>query len=132
MPEGNVERTYRLFEAFNSGDREGFLALMDEAVEASPRIRGGLGGDLRGHLQLRQWWDDLFDLLPDFEIHPLEVHDLGDVTVAPTRYRGHGGTSRTPFDETNWIAYRWFRGRCVRWASKGDEAKALEAVGLQT
>ena len=131
MSEGNVERTYRLFEAFNSHDLDGFLELMDEAIEASPRMGGGLGSDLHGHDQIRQWWDDIFELLPDVVIHPLEIRDLGDVTVVPTRSRGHGGTSRTPFEETRWLAYRWSDGKCVRWVSKNDEADALKAVGRQ-
>ncbi len=129
MSEENVELTYRIMDAFHR-DLDAYVALMDDDVEASPRIVGGLGSTVHGHDGIRRWWTDLFDFMPDLAIEILEVRDLGDVTLTHTRYRGHGAASDTPFDDRNWLALRWRNGRCVRWSSKATEVEALEAAGL--
>ncbi len=129
MSEENVELTYRIMDAFHR-DLDAYVALMDDDVEASPRIVGGLGSTVHGHDGIRRWWTDLFDFMPDLAIEILEVRDLGDVTLTHTRYRGHGAASDTPFDERNWVALRWRNGRCVWWSSEATEVEALEAAGL--
>lgn len=128
MSQQNVALTRRVLDAFNSADLEAFVALMDEAVIASPRIAGGLGNSIHGHDGMRRWWGDLFDFMPDLSIEIVEARGLGEVTLIRTRYRGHGATSDAPFVETNWIAWRWRGAKCVCWASKATEAEALEAV----
>jgi len=130
MSQENVELTYRALDAFNRRDLEALLALMDEDIEAVPRIVGGLGSSVRRRGGMRRWWKDLFDLIPDLSIEIVAVRDLGDLTMADTRYRGHGAASDTPFDDRNWIALRWRNGRCVWWSSKATEVEALEAAGL--
>jgi len=129
MSQENVELTYRIMDAFHR-DLDAYVALMDDDVEASPRIVGGLGSTVHGHDGIRRWWKDLFDFMPDLAIEILEVRDLGDVTLTHTRYRGHGAASDTPFDDRNWIALRWRNGRCVWWSSKATEVEALKAAGL--
>jgi hypothetical protein len=59
------------------------------------------------------------------------VRDLGDLTLAAVRIRGHGAGSDTPLEETLWTPAEWRDGKCVWWANHGTEAEALEAVGLR-
>jgi ketosteroid isomerase-like protein len=131
MSEENVEMTRRALDAFNGGDLDSYLALMDGDVEAIPWIVGSLGETtVHGHEGIRRWWRDLFDVIPDLTVEVLEVWDLGEVTLVRSRYDGHGATSETPFVTTNWLCLRWRERKCVWWASKPTEAKALEAAGL--
>jgi ketosteroid isomerase-like protein len=44
MSQENVELGYRVFDAFNRRDLDGFLALMDEDVEAISRLAAVEGG----------------------------------------------------------------------------------------
>ena len=74
--------------------------------------------------------EDLFDAFPDFIVEVVEVRDLGDVTVAALRIRGHGAGSGTPAEETVWHVGRWRHGKVVWWRTFSTEDEALEAVGL--
>lgn len=65
MSRENVELTRRVHDAFNRTDLEAYVALMDEDVEAVPRIVGALGQTVRGQEGIRQWWKDLFEVVPD-------------------------------------------------------------------
>jgi hypothetical protein len=71
-----------------------------------------------------------FDVWPDVTAQPVEVRDLGDLTVAALHFRGHAAGSDIPLDETSWHVNRWRRGKCVWWRSFETRAEALEAVGL--
>ena len=131
MSEENVERARRAFDAFNRRDLEAFLATVDPEVELTTRYME-LEGDLyyRGHDGVRQWWQDLLAIFPDFSMEVLELHDLGDSGIAALRVRGHGLDSGVPIEETVWAAAEWRDGKVTRWRNFGSEAEALEAAGL--
>ena len=131
MSRDNVELTRRVHAAFNRADLDAYVALMDEDVEAVPRIAAILGQTVRGHEGIRRWWKDLFEVVPDLTVEVVEVRDLGDVTLVRATYGGHGAASETPIATTSWLSLRWRGGKCVFWISKPTEAEALEAVGLQ-
>ena len=130
MSQENVELVHRAVDAFNRRDLDAFLALMDDDVEVVPRAAAMEGETYHGHDGVRRWWKDLLDVFPDFTIEVVEVRDLGDLTVAALRVRGHGAGSDVPLDETIWQVARWRRGKCVWWRSFDTRAEALEAVGL--
>ena len=129
MSQENVELVHQAYDAIDRRDLDAFLALMDADVEARPRVVVMEGG-FHGHVGIRRWWADLIDFLPDFAVEVVAVRDLGDMTLAAVRGRGHGGGSDTPFDEAFWSAVKWRSGKCVWWGNYGTEAEALEAVGL--
>ena len=85
MSQENVELARRAHDAFNRADLEAYMALMDEDVEAVPRIVGTLGETVRGHDGIRRWWKDLFEIVPDLTVEVVEVRDLGDVTSCSKR-----------------------------------------------
>jgi ketosteroid isomerase-like protein len=116
--------------ALNRRDLGAFLALMDADVEALPRVVAIEGG-YHGHEGIRRWWEHLVDFLPDIVIETVAVRDLGDLTLAAVRIRGHGAGSDTPLAETLWTLAEWRDGKCVSWANHGTEGEALEAVRLR-
>ena len=95
MSQENVDLPYRAIDAMNRRDLGAFLALMDDDVEAVPRIVAMEGG-LHGHDGIRRWWENWFDVFPDYDIEVVEVRDLGDVTVAALRALGHGAAATCP------------------------------------
>ena len=129
MSQENVEMTYRGIDAFSRGDLDALLALMDDGVEGVPRA-ARMEGSYHGHDGVRRWWATLHEVWPDYTTEVVEVRDLGDLTVAAVRQRGHGAGSDIPMDETSWQVGRWRRGKCVWWGSFDTLADALEAVGL--
>lgn len=87
------------------------------------------GGLYRGHDGVRSWWESLFDIFADFSGESEEVRDLGDVTVARVRLRGHVMESDAPIEQTSWHVVEWRHKRNVWWRICRSEAEALEAAG---
>jgi ketosteroid isomerase-like protein len=131
MSQENVELFHETVDAFNRRDLDGFLALADPNVEFTPYVVA-LEGGYKGHDGVRRWWRDLFGVFPDWRIIAAEVRDLGELTLAILRVRGHGDQSGTPVDVTIWQLGQWsVDGKLVRMSNHGNEAAALEAVGLR-
>ncbi len=59
------------------------------------------------------------------------MRDLGDVTLAAVRMRGHVAGSDAPLDEAFWSPVEWYHGKCVWRGNYATEAEALEAVALR-
>jgi ketosteroid isomerase-like protein len=130
MAEDNVDLVYRAFDAVNRRDLDAFLALMSEAIVFVPRLLAVDGGELRGHEGVREWWVSILDAFPDFEATVLEARAVDSFTIGRMRYRGRGGGSSAPFEETIWLVSEWEDGRSVWAKSFRDEAEALRAAGV--
>jgi hypothetical protein len=129
MSQENVDLFHLAVAAMNHHDREAFMDLMDDRVEAVPRI-AAMEGNYHGHEGIRRWWEGLYGVFPDLTTEVAEVRDLGKLTFAALHLRGRGVGSATPIDEAVWHLARWQGGKCTRWGIYGTEDEALEAVGL--
>src|SRR5687768_15343024 len=98
MSRENVEVVRGGHDTFNRRDLDAYLALHDPDVEFTPyeRVIEGLG-PYRGHDDIRRWWDETLEVLPDVKVELNEVRDLGDLTLVRGSLRGHGAASRAPF-----------------------------------
>jgi ketosteroid isomerase-like protein len=130
MSQENVELAQQAFDAFNRRDIGAFLALMAPDVVAESRLAAMEGG-YHGHDGIRHWWQNLLDGFPDYTIETVEARELGNLTLATLRTRGHGADSDTPFVDTVWVVVDWRDRKAVRWRVLSTEAEALEAVGLR-
>jgi ketosteroid isomerase-like protein len=139
MLEENVEPAYRAFDAINRRNLGTLLALMDDDVDVVSRIvsmDGGLRGhdgmrrSLRGHDGMRRWWENLFNVFPDYDIEVVDVGALGNRIVAALRALGSDEGSDVPLEDTIWLASRWRHGKCVWWRTFYTRDEALEAAGL--
>jgi ketosteroid isomerase-like protein len=126
----NVELYYRVVDAFNRRNLDAFLALVDDDIEAIPRI-GPVEGVYQGKDGVRRWWTDLLDAFPDFAIEVVEARDLGAAIFAALRSSGHGVESETPFEARLWHVTRWRSGKLIWWRSFASQKEALEAAGLR-
>jgi ketosteroid isomerase-like protein len=131
MSKENVEVHHRAIDAFNRRDLDAFLVVAERNVEFSPLNLELEGGSYRGHDGVRSFWEDYLTVFPDFSVEVDEVRDLGDVTVAHVRLRGHGTGSAVPFEQPIWQVVEWRNEKCVWWHSFRSEEKALEAAGLR-
>jgi ketosteroid isomerase-like protein len=132
MSQENVELAHRAFDAFNQRDLDAFLAFMDPDVELKTRFME-VEGDayFRGHSGVREWWEALLAVFPDFRVEVLEVRDFGDRVIVGVRVHGHGLDSGVPIDEKLWMASRVRDGRVTWWRNFVSEGEALEAAGLR-
>jgi ketosteroid isomerase-like protein len=132
MSEENVELLHHAFDAFNRRDLDGFLALCDpdlEFISYWMQVEGG--GPYRGRDGVRDWWERLLDVYPDFTGEIEEVRDLGDRTIARVRVHAHGVASDMPMGVTMWLVAEYRHGKTTGWHFVRSEAEALEAAGLQ-
>jgi ketosteroid isomerase-like protein len=132
MPETNVDLLRRAHDAFNRRDLEAFVALAAPDVEITP-LTVELEGvaSYHGHDGLRSWWKDLLTVFPDFRTEIEEVRDLGHVTLARARLRGHGVESDAFFERPIWQVVEWRDQKAVWWRTFLSEGEALEAVALR-
>ena len=130
MSEEHIELFYRGYDALNRRDLEAFLEFMDPEVELMTRFME-LEGEpyYRGHDGVRQWWDGLFAVFPDFSGEVLEVREQDDFLIASVRVRGHGAEGGAPFEQVLWQVARFRDGKATWWRNFGSEAEALRAVG---
>ena len=129
MSQENVERYRQAARAFNDGDLDALLAVMDPEVEALPRL-APIEGGYSGHDGVRRWFESLNAAFPNVEAAVVDVRDLGHLTLAELRNRGRGAGSDTPFEQSSWHVAEWRDEKCIRWRVYGTRAEALEAVGL--
>jgi ketosteroid isomerase-like protein len=131
MSQENVDLLYRACEALNRRDLDAMLALQDPDVEFTPLLLEVEGGGSYRKLEgVRIWWNDLLGVFPDYRIEVDEVRDLGSVTVARVRGRGHGVESNAFSEATFWQVTEWRHKKAIWWHNFQNEAEALEAAGL--
>ena len=111
MSHENVELTRLAFQAFDDHDLDALLAMLDDDVEAFP-ILAGMDDGYHGHDGIRRWWAGL---LGTFPAEVVDLHDLGDLTIAVLRLRGHGAESDTPVDAAAWQVSQFRHGKCIGW-----------------
>ena len=95
MSQENVELAQQAFDAFNRRDIGAFLALMAPDVVAESRLVAMEGG-YQGHDGIRHSWQSLLGAFPDYTLETVEVRELGNLTLATLRGRGHGADSDNP------------------------------------
>jgi ketosteroid isomerase-like protein len=128
----NVELLHRGYDAFHRRDLDAFLTLCDPDVEfISYWLQVEGGGSYRGHDGVRDWWERLLDVYPDFTAEVEDVRDLGDRTIARVWFHGHGVASDVPIGQTMWQVAEFRHGQIIGWRFVSDEADALEAAGLR-
>ena len=128
MPRKNIELHRASIDAWNRRDLEAFLALADPEVEIAPLNVEMERAPYRGGDGLRRFWDDYLTVIPDFRVEIIEIRDLGAITVAGVRLRGHGTESDASFVQPTWQVAAWHDEKCVWWRSFRTERQALEAA----
>jgi hypothetical protein len=130
VSEQHLEAVRRACDAFNRRDWAAFVATMHEDIAAEPRLAAK--GGHRGYEGLRRWWDELFELFPDYRLEIEELRDLGDVTLVHLRGTGHGAASAAPVVDPIWQPMAWRDGRCIWWRLCATEEEALAAIRERT
>jgi ketosteroid isomerase-like protein len=130
MSRANGELLHHAIDAFNQRDLDAFLALCDPELEFISywmQVEGG--GPYRGHDGVRDWWESLLDVYPDFTAEIEEVRDVGNRTIARVRVNAHGVESDAPMAVTMWLVAQYRHGKTIGWHFVSSEAEALHAAG---
>jgi ketosteroid isomerase-like protein len=128
MSEENVEVVRRAYEAVRQRNFDAFLALHDAKVQLTP-LRPE-GATYHGYEGVRRYWEELFDVFPDFTAEIDEVRTLGNLVLVAARISGHGKGSEVPVGQPIWQLGELRAGKILWWRSFPSRSEALEAAGL--
>ena len=120
------------YEAFNAGDIEASLIILDpEIVWHTYIVPGPGGGTYHGHDGVRELWSDAHRIFGGFKNIPEKLFESGDRVVAFVRVEGVGAKSGVAV-ETRFAHVHTFRdGKVVRVESFEDREEALRVAGIQ-
>ena len=130
MSQQNVEIVRSAFEAWNAGDLDRVIELVDPELEFVP-FRSQLDGTAYiGADGMRRFARDSADEWEYLQIVPAEFHDAGDRVLLLGRYDARGRASGVDVEfPAAWVA-RLRNGRIVHLRSYSDREVAAEAAGL--
>jgi ketosteroid isomerase-like protein len=125
----NVKVVTGSFEHFN---RNGHFPewAYDPEVELENLPDSPLPGPYRGHDGLRQWREDIAEVLEDFQLEVEGVSDVDEGMAVVVRVRLRGSARHTgipvdlPMTTVNWVR----DGKIVRGQAFSDHGDALEAA----
>jgi len=123
-----LEVTRVMFDAFNRGDVEEYIAWCDPEAEWYPLL-ADIEGPRLGHDGMRAWLRETAQIFDEFAITADEVRFTGRVGVVFGHLTGRGRGSRVPFEQEVAITVE-FRGlRMYRARAYPTIDAALEAAG---
>ena len=133
MSRENVEAFKRGIAAWNRGDLDATLEVLDPEVEVHavmPAMLGGVSTIYRGHEGFRELFRDVHEVFVEHRIEISEIRDLGERIVAIGHLRGRGKESGAEVESP--IAYvdEFKNGKATRINDFLNPKDALEAAGL--
>ena len=133
MSQGNVGVVVGLIEAWNRGDRAGWLTGAHPEIEWSSAILREVEGRdaiTRGHAAMEAFWDE-WHALWNLTIEPSEVRDLGDTVLVLAEMRTEGKASGVATERSIGYVFEFEDGLIRRSTAYLSPAEALEAAGLR-
>ena len=130
MSQENVEVVRALFEAWNRGDIEGYLANLSSDVEGVP-VGAALEGKVyRGHDEVRTWWQTQSEVWERLLLCAEEFKQVGTALVVSGHWEavGRGGVDMSV--PATWV-FGFRDGKIAYWQAYTSRAAALDAVGLR-
>jgi len=131
MSAANVEVIRELYDAFNSGDYGGAMAMLHEDAELHQPSQMPGGGTHVGRQEfargLALW---LSEFEPGFQYRPTEMIDAENSIFMRLAYSGRGRASGVELEEMWFNVWEVRDGRPFRCRIFADERAAREAAGL--
>jgi uncharacterized protein len=131
VPEPDVDVIRRAIEAFNSGDVDGMLALVDDNLEWRPIFGAATGGatTYRGHAGFLEYWRGTQEIWDSFHFEPEELIDDGTSIVVIGRGSGRAKGSGIDIDQPFAMVWQVREGKGVFGQTFTDVDEARAAAG---
>ena len=115
MPSERLHIARRGIEAYNSGDFQAVVELLDEDIEAVVPDGMANAGTYYGHQGFRRMTKDWEEAWEEFRVDIEDLIEEGDAVIAPVmqRARGRGSGVETQMHAVHLMRFR--RGRMYRW-----------------
>ncbi len=123
------EIVLRAVAAFMTRDLDGLLALADQQIVLRSLLTEPERALYHGHDGVRDWFDAVFGVFPDWRPVPRRpTHDEDGAVVVPLDVTATGAGSGAPIDQTYWLGARVEADKIRFFGFFRTEADALEAV----
>lgn len=131
MSQDNIAVVRRLNEAFNRGDIDGILALMDPAFETSVPPQFSPEPDTyRGHDGIRRYFESFHDAMSDIRFRQEDLREVGASVVVALRLTAKGRTTGIAVEQQLAQVWEVRGGRAVEVRNYASWSEALDSVGL--
>jgi ketosteroid isomerase-like protein len=127
MSQENVEIVRGFYEAFNRGDRDGWVRLLGSDVELFPLTISGNKQGVEGVVRVTNEFTSHF---ASYEVSPEGFHDAGDQIVVVLRRSARSARSPALIEDRFGQLISLRNGRIIRFQSFREVSEALEAAGL--
>jgi ketosteroid isomerase-like protein len=129
MSQENVEIVRRAVDAFNAGDRDRLLSLVDPDIEFQSAVEQKT---YRGRAGLVQYREDIDAVMQEFQVKGDRFLDAGgDRVVHLYRIVGRGAGSGVPWSRDVAALWQLRDGKILKGRIYLDQRQALEAAGLR-
>ncbi len=123
------EIVLRAVAAFMARDLDGLLVLADPQIVLRSLLTEPERALYHGHDGVRDWFDAVFGVFPDWRPEPRRpTHDDDGAVVVPLDVTATGAGSGAPIDQTYWLGARVEADKIRFFGFFRTEADALEAV----
>jgi ketosteroid isomerase-like protein len=128
MSDELVQNTYRAYDAFARRDFDALAALCEPDCTFTSLVMESEGTEYRGYDGLREYFDALTDVLPDWrpEVEMVEDHDDRMLVRARIFATPHGGS--VPLEQVMWQVIEFRNARALRWDFFRTEEEARAAL----
>jgi ketosteroid isomerase-like protein len=127
-----VDMVLQGYEAFNAGDIDASLVILDpEIVWHTYIVPGPGGGTYHGHDGVRELWTDAQRIFGGFKNVPEKLFESGDRVVAFVRVEGVGAKSGIAVQARIAHVHTFRDGKVVRVDSFEDPDEALRVAGIR-
>jgi ketosteroid isomerase-like protein len=125
----SAEIVLRAVAAFMARDLDGLLVLADQQIVLRSLLTEPERALYHGHDGVRDWFDAVFGVFPDWRPVPRRpTHDQDGAVVVPLDVTATGAGSGAPIDQTYWLGARVEADKIRFFGFFRTEADALEAV----
>ena len=115
--------------AFMQRDLDGILAVADPRIELRSLLTEAERPLYRGHDGVRDWFDAVFGVFPDWRPQPRAAsYDEDGAVVIGLDVTATGAGSGVPIDQTYWLGARVEAAKITFFGFFRTESDALEAV----
>jgi ketosteroid isomerase-like protein len=123
------EVVQRAVGAFMERDLDGILAVADPRIELRSLLTEAERPLYHGHDGVRDWFDAVFGVFPDWRPQPRPAsYDEDGAVVIGLDVTATGAGSGVPIDQTYWLGARVEAGKITFFGFFRTEPDALEAV----
>ncbi len=119
----------RAVEAFMARDLDAILALSDPGIELRSLLTEPERALYHGHDGVRDWFDAVFGVFPDWRPQPRAAsHDEDGAVVIPLDVTATGAGSGVPIDQGYWLGARVRGDKITFFGFFRTESDAMDAV----